>query len=70
MNYDMCCCLTVVARSSLIQNAVAFISRAEAIYDGLVNYQQTLNTEIVNMVNRVNEIGEEIFVLNKKKDVI
>ena len=57
---------SVVARSSLIQNAVAFISRAEAIYDGLVNYQQTLNTEIVNMVNRVNEIGEEIFVLNKK----
>ncbi len=57
---------SVVARSSLIQNAVAFISRAEAIYDGLVNYQKTLNTEIVNMVSRVNEIGDRIFELNNK----
>jgi len=57
---------SVVTRSSLIQSAVAFISRAEAIYDGLVNYQVTLNTEVANMVNRINEIGEEIYTLNKK----
>lgn len=57
---------SIVSRSSLIQNAVAFITRAEAVYDGFVNYQSTLNTEVVNKVNRINEIGERIFALNKE----
>jgi len=57
---------SMVARSALVQNAVTFINRAEAVYAGLVNYQVTLNTEVMNKVNRINEIGDTIFRLNKK----
>lgn len=57
---------SMVARSALVQNAVTFINRANAVYDGLINYQSTLNTEVANMVNRINEIGASIDSLNKQ----
>lgn len=56
---------STIARSSLIQNATAFIDRSEAIYKGLKDYQITLNTEVSNMVNKINELGQKIYKLNK-----
>ena len=49
-----------VARSALVQNAVAFIDRANEIHNSLKRYQSTLNTKIKNMVDRVNELGTKI----------
>jgi flagellar hook-associated protein 1 FlgK len=57
---------STVARSSLLQNATAFITRSTAVYQGLKDYQSTLNTEVVNMVNKINTLGNTIHDLNKK----
>ena len=48
------------------QNATAFIDRSEAIYAGLKDYQVTLNTDINNMVNKINNLGQKIYDLNKE----
>ena len=56
---------STIARSSLIQNATAFIDRSQAIYSGLKDYQITLNTEISSMVDKINELGQKIYSLNK-----
>lgn len=46
------------------QKASLFISRAQGVYDGLKAYQTNLNSKITNDVNRINEIGKEIYSLN------
>lgn len=57
---------STVARSALIQTASAFMTRSDAVYQGLRAYQATLNVEVDNMVTRINEIGNEIYKLNKQ----
>lgn len=56
----------IVARSSFIETAVTFIERAENIFNQLEDYQINLNTQIINQVKRINEIGDEIKELNLK----
>src|SRR5690606_34996116 len=56
----------IVARASLIQTAVSFIERAEKIYSQMNDYQINLNTNIIDQVKRINEIGDEIRELNIK----
>lgn len=58
--------LSQVHRSSLVESSVAFITRANAIYDGLVEYQNTLNKEVQNMIDKINNLGDTIYDLNKK----
>lgn len=57
---------STVARSSLIQNATAFIKKSENVYKGLKDYQTTLNTQVKNMVDSINKLGDKIYTLNKK----
>lgn len=57
---------STVKRSALIQNASAFLTRSEAIYKGLREYQTTLNVEVRNMIDRINELGDTIHTLNKQ----
>ncbi len=57
---------STVKRSSLIQSASAFLTRSEAVYQGLKDYQTTLNVQVSNMVEKINSIGNEIYALNKK----
>ncbi len=56
----------IVARASLIETAVTFIERSENISRQLNNYQINLNTQIINQVKRINEIGNELKTLNIK----
>lgn len=56
----------IVARASFVQTAVSFIERADNIYGQLSDYQINLNTQIIDQVNRINEIGNEIKELNIK----
>ena len=56
---------STVARSSLIQNATAFIEKSENVYKGLRDYQTTLNTQVSNMVNKINDLAGQIYKLNK-----
>lgn len=58
------------ARAALVQSAVSFLDRSQSVYKGLVSYQDSLNTEIANITNRINEIGERIQYLNSQISVI
>lgn len=46
------------------QKASLFISRAQGVYDGLKAYQTNLNAKINKDVERINEIGKQIYALN------
>ena len=55
---------SIVTRSSFIQTAVSFIERAETVYTQIKEYQVSLNSNIRNNVDRINEIADEIKRLN------
>lgn len=57
---------SIVKRASIIQTAVNFIERSQNISKQLNDYQVNLNTQIINQVNRINQIATEIDDLNKK----
>lgn len=57
---------STVKRSSLIQNASAFMTRSSAAYKGLKEYQTTLNVQVRNMVDKINDMGDTIHALNKQ----
>jgi len=56
----------LTARATMVETAISFVERAENISDLLKTYQQDLDTEIGVMVNRINEIGDELVELNDK----
>lgn len=57
---------STVKRASLIQTASALMTRSDAVYNGLVDYQKTLNTDVYNMINKINSLGQTIYSLNKQ----
>lgn len=57
---------STVTRTELVQNAVAFVDRANKINEGLVNYQKMLNIKVNDIVDRVNELGRKVNSLNKE----
>lgn len=57
---------STVKRSALIQSASAFMTRSDAVYKGLKDYQQTLNEQVLNIINSVNDLSERIHELNKQ----
>lgn len=57
---------SIVTRSSFIQTAVSFMERAETVYDQIKDYQLSLNSNIDNYVDRINQIGDEISKLNNE----
>ena len=61
---------STVARSSLIQYSTAFVNRSNKIYESLKDYQKTLNTQVQNTIDRINELGNEIFSLNRQIQAI
>ena len=50
----------------IVQKADLFISRAQAVYEGMTNYQRNVNTKINNDIDRINELGKTIHELNLK----
>lgn len=48
----------------VVQKSELFVSRAMSVYNGLKQYQATINTKISNDVARINEIGQKIVDLN------
>ena len=50
----------------VIQKSELFLSRANGVYDGLKDYQKTINTKISDDVSTINDLGKEITALNKK----
>ncbi|MFU0828743.1 MAG: Flagellar hook-associated protein 1 [Lachnoclostridium sp.] len=56
----------IEARASVVQNAEEFIERATIIQDQLKEYQRNLNTQITDKVNKINDLAQQIYTLNKK----
>ncbi|MDO5154412.1 MAG: flagellar hook-associated protein FlgK [Eubacteriales bacterium] len=55
---------SIVTRSSYIASAVSFVEQATQIYDHLTNFQMKLNSQIVDQVDRINELAQTIYDLN------
>ena len=53
-----------IKQNLIIQKAELFISRAQAVYDGMINYQKTVNKKINDDIDRINELGKNIHDLN------
>ncbi len=53
-----------IYQNLVIQKAQLFGSRASAVYSGLQSYQQNINTQISDDIDRINELGKTIHSLN------
>ncbi|MCR5356028.1 MAG: flagellar hook-associated protein FlgK [Lachnospiraceae bacterium] len=54
-----------VTQGQFINVCSQFLDRAGAVYDGLANYQDNLNSRIKDMIDNINEIGGKICKLNQ-----
>lgn len=57
---------STVTRSELVMHAETFITRAQSIYKGLIEYQRNLDTKVQNTVDKINSLGDQINELNLK----
>lgn len=48
----------------VVQKAGLFLSRTQAVYTGLQNYQLNINTQISDDIDEINELGKTIYQLN------
>lgn len=55
---------STVTRAGLIMSAQAFLTRANAVYSELTSYQGTLDKKVSDTVDRINQIGDQIYQLN------
>ena len=56
----------IVVRSNFVNSCVSFVERSQNIMDQLSEYQKSLNTNIIEQVDRINDIGKQITELNVK----
>ncbi|MBQ7563257.1 MAG: flagellar hook-associated protein FlgK [Lachnospiraceae bacterium] len=55
---------SAVTEGQFVSNASQFVDRAQAVYDGLKDYQDNLNAQVKDTVDKINEIGNEICKYN------
>lgn len=55
-----------VTQSTLVQEAAEFLTRAQAVYDGLSSYQDNLNFQLQQKIEKINDIGYSILDLNDR----
>lgn len=53
-----------VTQGLLVQRASEFVERANAVYDGLTSYQDNLNAQVKQQVDKINQYGEQLLTLN------
>ena len=53
-----------VTQGLIVQRASEFVQRAGAVYDGLSSYQDNLNTQIKQNVDKINKYGNQLLTLN------
>jgi flagellar hook-associated protein 1 FlgK len=56
---------SAVTQSHLVQRANEFLTRAKSVYDGLVSYQENMDSTVETMVKDINSIGDRIRKLNE-----
>lgn len=57
---------SIVKRTALIETSSTFMLRSQDIYQQIEEYQNNLNTQVQDAVDRINNIGQEIMTLNRK----
>ncbi len=57
---------SAVTQSSLITRANEFLTRAKSVYDGLVSYQENMDSTIKGMCDTINKYGDRIRALNEE----
>lgn len=55
---------SAVTQGLFIERCSEFLARANSVYDGLVDYQESLNQQVLTDIDRINEISEQIKELN------
>ena len=53
-----------VTKGAFVNTAAQFLERAQAVYNGLSEYQDNLNARIKEYVDRINDLGDEIHKVN------
>ena len=53
-----------VTQNLVIQKAELLLSRSETLYTDLQSYQKNIDDQIIDDINKVNEIGQRIYELN------
>ena len=53
-----------VTQGLLVQRASEFIERAGAVYDGFCDYQDNLNVQVKQQVDKINAYGKQLLTLN------
>lgn len=53
-----------VTQNLVIQKAQLLVSRSQSLYEEFQSYQMNINSQIVDDINMVNEIGDRIYELN------
>ena len=53
-----------VVQGLVVQRATAFLENAQAVYNGISDYQDNLNLKVKSQVDKVNEYGKKIHDLN------
>ena len=59
-----------VTQGLLVQRAAELIQRAQAVQEGLSTYQDNLNLQIKDQVDKINEYGKQIITLNESIRII
>ncbi|MCR5301500.1 MAG: flagellar hook-associated protein FlgK, partial [Lachnospiraceae bacterium] len=57
--------LSSVTKGMFVNTATQFLERAQAVYNGLSDYQDNLNSRVKEYVDRINDLGDEIHALNE-----
>ncbi|MBQ9989638.1 MAG: flagellar hook-associated protein FlgK [Lachnospiraceae bacterium] len=56
---------SVVTQGLLVQRSSQFLERAQLVYQGLVDYQDNMNTQISGKVDTINKYAKQILALNE-----
>lgn len=56
--------LDLTTKSTLVNKADTFIKQAEMIYNQICKYQEDLNAKVQEKVDRINQLGQNIYELN------
>ncbi len=57
--------LSSVTKGYFVNTSTQFLERAQAVYNGLSDYQDNLNSRVKEYVDRINGLGDEIHALNE-----
>lgn len=55
---------SAVTQGLFVERCSEFLSRGQAVYEGLCSYQQSLNTQVKSIVTNINEYADRIKALN------